>query len=465
MFVDQNNVWCKVTHATDEEENWLLEFLAFEDSQAYFRRGGGDGRVKMFSLVTRAFPAGFLPMVKKAAAESGIQVLVADKRAPRPAVNLAADLSWLRDYQRESVQRIVDRVRGIVWLPTAAGKTEIATGAALAVPCRWLFLVHRGTLMQQTADRFEQRTGEKAGRIGEGLWEPARFTCATFQTLYARLDSEEAIDLLTNAQALLVDEAHTLPADSFWKVIMRATGAYYRIGVSGTPLARGDQRSVLTIAALGPVIHRIRPEVLIEAGWLAKPKIRFVPVTQRTGGETWQEVYSECVVESAPRNRAVAAAVARSAKPCLVFVKEIEHGRALLKLLSAAGVRAEFTWGSDPNEKRLAAVKRLVRGDIDALVCSVIFQEGVDIPSLASVVIASGGKSAIAAIQRVGRGMRTDGGKKVEFEVWDFDDRGDKWLEKHTRARLKAYVGESYEVVIDEAAGIFSLPGKKASTV
>jgi superfamily II DNA or RNA helicase len=237
---------------------------------------------------------------------------------------------------------------------------------------------------------------------------------------------------------------------------MRLRNAYYRVGMSGTPLARGDRRSLLTIAATGPVIYRIKSEVLIQAGVLSRPKIRLTPVAQTSERPTWQGVYGECIVRSAKRNAAIAAQARRAQKPCLVFVKEIAHGRELEKRLRAAGLTTEFVWGTDSVDERKSAVRRLVHGDTDALVASVIFNEGIDIPELRSVVIASGGKSVIAALQRIGRGMRVQKdaqGKVIKdtFEVFDVADKGCKWLERHTRARLRAYASEGYETIVEAA--------------
>ena len=80
------------------------------------------------------------------------------------------------------------------------------------------------------------------------------------------------------------------------------------------------------------------------------------------------------------------------------------------------------------------------------LICSKIFQEGTDIPELRSVVIASGGKSVIEAVQKIGRGMRMSKGKGDSFEVWDIWDTGRKMLAKHAKSRRKAYTDEGYEV-------------------
>jgi len=68
-------------------------------------------------------------------------------------------------------------------------------------------------------------------------------------------------------------------------------------------------------------------------------------------------------------------------------------------------------------------------------------------------VIASGGKSVIAALQRIGRGMRTNNGAKSTFKVYDILDLGVPSLEKHSRRRMNTYVRESYETVIAERDG------------
>jgi late competence protein required for DNA uptake (superfamily II DNA/RNA helicase) len=186
-------------------------------------------------------------------------------------------------------------------------------------------------------------------------------------------------------------------------------------------------------------------------------------VSQCCERSTWTGVYGEAIVRSRERNVAVVEAVRRAAKPCLVFVQQIKHGRHLEERLRRAGVAVEFVWGKDDTRERRAAIERLVRSQSEVLVCNVIFQEGIDIPSLASVVVATGGASPVAAIQRIGRGMRVDAvtGKST-FEVWDFADQGCgcdgahtgcRWIERHARERAKAYRAEGFEVaVIPEAA-------------
>jgi len=469
MWVEIGNLYTRVLRATDDEKAWLREYLMWSDT-TWVRGRPRAVKSSLFSLVEEHFPTGFVALIRQAAKDKGFKFEIGDLRVAPCVPDPAADLAWLRPYQLEAVQAVAARTRGVIKVPTGGGKTEIAVGCAKLLPCLWLFLVHRSTLLDQAAERYEARTGRLAGRIGDGLWEippGCTFVVATFQTLAKAKAKRDPrfLELATKVQGLLADEAHVLPAESFYRVVEALPNAYYRVGLSGTPLSRSDQRSVLTIASTGRIIYTIRPDVLIDAGVLSRPKIRMVTVAQKSTCATWQGVYGECVVRGAARNRAIVKAATESTKPCLVFVKEISHGRKLEAMLQKAGVKSEFVWGSDSTDARKGAVKRLVRGDLEVLICSVIFQEGIDIPELQSVVVGSGGRSIIATLQRIGRGMRVAKGK-TEFEVWDFNDKGCgcneetrdldpenfhkgcQWIEKHTRIRRNAYTSEGYETVV-----------------
>lgn len=472
MWIQAANNYARVHRATPEERAWLSDFLSFDELKFKGKGRPVTEQTCMLNKFNDSFPAGLMRTVIDAARKDGIEIQIIDKRIKPCEYNPNANLEWLRDYQGEAVDLVGKRSRGIIWIPTGGGKGEIVVALTRAIPCNWLFVVHRKGLTNDIAKRYDQRAAEfypgdamteakmrlmettqKAGIIGDGKWDPATpgpgaLTCATFQTLAANTGKPRFDELCANVDAVVFDEAHTLPAQSFWKVAMGLQNAYYRVALSGTPLARGDRRSIYTIAATGPVIYRVRPDLLIARGVLARPKIRMVECEQLSAKATWQGAYGELVVRSTKRNNIIVAMAKKAEKPCLIFVKEIKHGKILKQRLEKAGVACDFTWGSDSQSKRDQAVESLVRGDIDVLIGSVVFQEGLDVPSLESVIIASGGKSIIATLQRIGRGMRSNQGKKKTFEVWDILDKGNKWTERHAKDRRRAYLKERHEVQV-----------------
>ncbi len=493
-----HNLSTVVEDATDAERRWLSHFLSYVDRSYRPHRPRGEKlRISLFNQLTDEFPTGLATTTYKQAGQDGHTVQFVDERQPPCAPDPDADLEWLRHHpavdgeiihQIEAVQAIAKRKRGIIWAPTGSGKTEVAIGAATLLPCRWLFLVHRADLLQQTADRYEQRTGAPAGIVGDGRFDvpdDCRFVVCMFQTTHKGLTNgkRNVTQLVTEwAQGLLIDEVHSEGAESHYNVVMNARQAYYRVGLSATPLARSDGRNLLIIGSLGPVIYRVLPQVLIDLGLLAQPTIRMLEVRHPPSSKsTWQGVNSKHVVKSKLRNARVVAAVQRAEKPCLVFVKQLKHGRDLVKSLEKAGLNARFAYGQKSTLQRKELVTQLEKNYVDVLVCNVIFQEGVDIPSLRSVVIAAGGQSIIATVQRMGRGMRADAAThKTAFEVWDVADVGCgctspgkltpeqralieeplsgeitvhpacKWLEKHTKIRKRAYEKEGFEVIMED---------------
>ena len=456
MLIERANLKTRVKHANPKEVRWLSQYLSFPDRR-FGARKTKNARIAVFNELQSTFPSGYCELVIKAAQNDGIALTMIDRRKRPCTVDLGADLEWLQHHpatdeeithQIDAVHAIHKHERGILWIPTGGGKTEVAIGLAKSLPCPWLFLVGSKDLLHQTIARYQKRVRKRAGIVGEGRWEPAnRFTVATFQTLYAALkkDDPRAWQILRHARGLVVDESHTLPADSFLRVAMAARNAYYRVGMSGTPLDRGDRRSILSIGALGPVVLRVRAQELVEKGVTANANVTMVQLFQMTTKKTWAGAYRELVVRSKQRNRIVVKMATKCSKPALLFVNHIDHGKSLLVDLRRAGLQAEFVWGKHGTKARKSALDELEMGDLDVVICSTVFQQGVDIVELRAVVNGSAGASVIAALQRLGRGGRATRDKST-FEVWDVDDEGNEWLRRHARKRKRSYKSEGYKI-------------------
>jgi superfamily II DNA or RNA helicase len=473
MELHLGNVFTQVVAADQTEVEFLDGYLTFFDerkfwAKKYYTKGRPvDASLRVYDQRNQRFPAGLTPKVISAARDEGININLSDRRMP-PVPPTNAPLPWLDtdprgEYQRTAIDEALEAGRGIIQLPTGSGKSEVGIGLILRVPCHWLMVVHTADLMHQFAERWRLRTGAECGVVGDGrkMADPMRrLTVATFQTLARNIHERWAQDLLADVEGILVDEAHTLPADTFYRVVMSTRRAYWRFGLSATPLARGDRRSVYAVSALGPVVFRIRTKDLVDKGLLARPIVKMVSCLQNTKRPKFEGQYGDLVVRSTRRNKILVEMMKRCEKPALCFVKQVKHGKQLLERAEKAGLKVAFTWGAKNTGLRKESIGALIRGDYDVLICSVIFQTGIDIPELRAVINGAGGKSAIASIQRAGRGTRIIEGK-TWFEVWDVYDDGHKDLEddeieptqhavaKHTRARIKAYTKEGYEMVME----------------
>ncbi|OHD23833.1 MAG: hypothetical protein A2Y38_17235 [Spirochaetes bacterium GWB1_59_5] len=466
MWLEVQNNRTRLIRGTDDEIEFLADYLAFEDNKGRFKRKSKSRReqkAQMFNIFDNSFPTGLLPLVRKAATRAEYQVQIKDVRVVPCLADWTEDIDWLDaivpegedPYQLPAVQRAIERKRGILKLATGGGKTECAAAIATVLRCKWLFVAHRMNLAVQAGERFKKRTGEAFGIVGEGQWNIRRFTCATFQTLLARFKTPECQKLLRETEGVIFDESHVVGAESFWPIAQSMKNAYYRFGLSGTPLNRGDQRSALNVAAIGPVIYELKAGALIEKGVLSKATIRFSPLFQPVRAKTWSGVKGEAIIRSKKRNQLLLSLAKKATKPGFLFIDEINHGQMLVQQLQMAGISAELVWGKLTTPERNAAKRRLEHGDIDLIVCNVVFQEGIDVPSLRSVIVGCGGKSVIAALQRVGRGTRKDRDEegnilKDTFEVWDIFDKGDEWLEKHSKERMSAYLREGYQTIMEQ---------------
>ena len=464
-----------IGHDLEGNPDHIAEFL---DS---VKRHAPDPRLRLYNRHHRVFPTGLVPLVRARAPDQGFRVDEVDTRPGRALLRSELDLEalakpplTLRPYQLEAVTAAltgpaglvdpgcpswvapnVDPGRAILHLPTGAGKSRMAVGIAHTVPGVWLFLVHRNHLAADVANRWDTTVGElegsAAGTIGgDGQWtEGERFTVATFQTLYPALESERFRRLAERVTGVIVDECHVSAAATFLKTIASFRNATYKIGLSGTPLARGDKKNLISVGALGPVVYRVRADELIKKGFLAQPTIRLVPCYQElVHGETWTEAYDELVRDSVHRNCAIAQCALVCERPGMVFVEREIHGKRLTKFLRSRGLNVEHVYGKTPKRLRQQAIRDLGEGDLDIVVASRVFNDGVDIPSLRSVIMGAAGKSEIAALQQAGRALRVEDGKTAAT-IYDIGDKGYFKLNNQVHERLGSYQREGYPIVVD----------------
>lgn len=442
------NIWTRVEGLNEPTRKYLYDYLAVEAADAAHnpavRNHHWDGLHRLYDKARDRFPTGLMRIALGGLKSEGVGADVEDLRKV-PCAWVPGQAEWLYPDQAEALEACRIRTRGIVQAPTGSGKTECFVGAAASVPdARVVLLTGSKDLMHQAADRFERRTGEPAGRIGDGDWKVQRFTAATYQAVHRARAKPAAKDLFATTDMLIVDEGHELPAASFCDTAMSFTQAYWRFGFSATPCLRRDAQELKMMACLGPVIHVVDPAPLIASGRLARPDVYFLEHNQEKGAyvdQGWATAYDAAVVHNDARNaKLVAVAAAEAQKvPTLMFCKSLEHGSILVEMLRAQGVSAAFVSGETPHRMRYA--EQLVRRDLGVLVASKVFFTGVDIPEAVAGVNAGAGDSPVDCIQRLGRltrgPLKVPG--KTNCRYYDVRDLGQHWLSRHAKHRWEVY--------------------------
>lgn len=327
---------------------------------------------------------------------------------------------------------------------TVTHNTRVAAGILESLDCTWLYLVHKANLVESAAATFKTLLKEDIGRVHGGVTDTKhRVVCATFKSLACK---PELLKFIQSVEGVIVDEAHTLPAREAFSVVLSATNAYYRIGLGATPLFREDRRDLHTIALLGPEIYSITPDELAAKNFLVLPKVEWINCAQRAKEIEFDKVYTELIVESNLRNNLLIAKLLKAPKPAIVFVKLLQHQDRVMEILRRYGAKSfTFVRGDTSTEERGHVVDRMIKGTLDIIVSSSVFNEGMDAPNLRTVINATGQSSWIAAIQEPGRGTRPASGKN-SFKMYDFNDVGNKWFEMHTAQRYAAYRAAGYTV-------------------
>jgi superfamily II DNA or RNA helicase len=132
--------------------------------------------------------------------------------------------------------------------------------------------------------------------------------------------------------------------------------------------------------------------------------------------------------------------------PTLVFATQQEHVSRLAKRIAERGLRVLRVTGK--TRDREAAAKALRRGEADVVVASAVWEAGVDLPELRTVVNAAAGDSTVRALQVLGRVLRTADGK-ARATYHDVLDTGAPIISRHAQHRRASYEREGLHVRIE----------------
>lgn len=354
-------------------------------------------------------------------------------------------------YQQEILDELEAerKVRGynhnLVVAATGTGKTVISAldykrfcKQNPGSPCRLLFVAHREEILKQSLYTF--RAVLKDANFGDmfvGNYRPSEIdhlfmSIQTFNSQsFTQKTTEDFYDYI------IVDEFHHAAAPSYQKLL-----AYYKpkilLGLTATP-ERMDGRSIL------PYFHdRIAAEIRLPEAIDRKLlcPFQYFGVTDSVdldslkwsaGGYDKNEltkIYTLSGIAALKRADLIVQSLRRYVTDIddvkgLGFCVSVAHAEFMSDYFNRSGIPSMFLTGQSPDEERKNAKKRLVEGQVRFIFVVDIYNEGVDIPEVNTVLFLRPTESLTVFLQQLGRGLRLAEDKEC-LTVLDFIGQANK---------------------------------------
>jgi superfamily II DNA or RNA helicase len=373
----------------------------------------------------------------------------------RPALSYATKLALEpRPYQEEALANwLAEGSRGVVVLPTGAGKTFVAALAIHETGLKTLAVVPTIDLLLQWRTALAAALSLDANEIGVfggGEKELKPITIITYDS--AALYPRE----LRNFGLLIFDECHHLPAPTY-RLIAESAFTPLRLGLSATP-ERGDMAHADLAELIGPEVYRRSPSELTEGHYLAQYQERRIDVSLSDEDEAR---YSEQrrIYRSFLQRRRIVIRSPEDFQQKLIYMsaRDPEARAAMLAWREARNIAmnapakyeeieqllrmhaydlvilfSEYNYVVDeisrrfcvpaityktPAEERRVILERFRAGHYTKLATGRVLNEGVDVPDCRVAIIVSGNSTKREYIQRLGRVLRPKEGQALLYEL------------------------------------------------
>jgi superfamily II DNA or RNA helicase len=329
-----------------------------------------------------------------------------------------------------STERAHGRTRNLLVAATGTGKTVVAafdyrnTCRIEGGRPRLLFVAHREEILRQAMRTYREVLRDpEFGDLLTGSHQPERW-----DHLFATIDSMTSRDLVATVGAehwhtVVVDECHRLAADRF-DAFAKAVRPSVLLGLTATP-ERSDGQPIAPYFDSRPdgspavelrLWHALDLQLLAPFEYYAcDDATDFSEVPWDRPGEreavdnlvTGNDVRAKLVINEWRR----LASDARQSR-AIVFCVSVAHAEFMTDWLNRAGLPAACVVGTTAPEVRRRAPQRLLSGELCALVTVDLYNEGIDLPMVDTLLLLRPTQSPVLFQQQIGRGLRLAPGKE-----------------------------------------------------
>ncbi|MBI5314453.1 MAG: DUF3427 domain-containing protein [Nitrospirae bacterium] len=340
-----------------------------------------------------------------------------------------------KDYQKDmleqlTLERVHGRFRNLVVAATGTGKTVVAAfdyrDACQAVGGRprLLFIAHRKEILAQARRTYREVLRDHS--FGEMMADGSELQ--SFDHIFATINSVCARDLVERCgpnywHTVVVDECHRLAADRF-DAFVKAVHPKILLGLTATP-ERSDGKPIFPYFDNRPdgspavelrLWHALDLQLLSPFEYYGcDDDTDFSVVPWDKPGE--REAIDNLVTGNDTRARLVIDEWRRltgdpKRSKALVFCVTVAHAEFMTRKFNQAGLPSLCIVGSTDADVRRQAPARLARGELCALVTCDLYNEGVDLPSVDTLLLLRPTQSPVLFQQQIGRGLRLHEGKQ-----------------------------------------------------
>ena len=369
-------------------------------------------------------------------------------------------------HQKEILERLTierevhNRWRNLVVAATGTGKTIISAfdfrRFFIKNPhAKFLFVAHREEILKQARQAFRGVLRKSSfGELWVGSSEPEHYNqlFVSVQTLNNKIDS---LSLSSDFyDFIIVDEVHHIAAASYRPIINRFSPKIL-LGLTATP-ERNDGGNILEDFC-GTIAAELRLPDAINRRYLCPFQYFGVDDTVDLSHAKWEKgrylpseltrIYraDDLRVRHIYQNMQDIIGDLRTIK-CLAFCVSQEHAQFMAEQFLLLNVKTAVLTSQNSQERTILR-EQLTRGDINILFVVDIFNEGVDIPDIDTIIFLRPTESLTIFLQQLGRGLRLSEGKEC-LTVLDFV--GNAHAEYDFASKFRALVGKSHVSTIDE---------------